>query len=53
MLRSRGIVAEFAEIVRLHGMESSDQSVMTNVKSVLWALVGLRAVNRTSRLTIG
>ncbi|KAK1923142.1 Rapamycin-insensitive companion of mTOR, middle domain-containing protein [Papiliotrema laurentii] len=38
MLRSRGIVAEFAEIVRLHGMESSDQSVMTNVKSVLWAL---------------
>jgi len=32
-------VADFAEIVRLHGMEENDQAVMTNVKSVLWALV--------------
>ena len=32
-------MAEFAEIVRLHGMEANDQAVMTNVKSVLWALV--------------
>lgn len=39
LLRERGIVAEFAEIVRLHGMEAHDQAVMTNVKSVLWALV--------------
>lgn len=39
MLRERGIVAEFAEIVRLHGMEAHDQVVLTNVKSVLWALV--------------
>jgi len=40
LLRERGIVAEFAEIIRLHGMETDDQPVMTNVKSVLWALVG-------------
>ena len=39
LLRERGIVAEFAEIIRLHGMETDDQPVMTNVKSVLWALV--------------
>lgn len=38
-LRERGLVAELAEVVRLHGMESVDQGVMTNVKSVLWALV--------------
>ena len=44
LLRSRGIVAEFAEIIRMHGMESLDQAVMTNVKSVLWALVRLRLI---------
>ncbi len=41
LLKDRGLVAEFAEIVRLHGMETDDQAVLTNVKSVLWALVGL------------
>jgi rapamycin-insensitive companion of mTOR len=34
-------VAEFAEILRLHGMEVGDPAVLTNVKSVLWALVCL------------
>lgn len=38
-LREKGLVSEFAEVIRMHGMESGDQSVMTNVKSVLWALV--------------
>jgi hypothetical protein len=38
-LKEKGLVSEFAEIVRLHGMEASDQAIMTNVKSVLWALV--------------
>ncbi|WWC92493.1 uncharacterized protein L201_007452 [Kwoniella dendrophila CBS 6074] len=38
LIKEKGIVAEFAEIVRLHGMEASDQSVLTNLKSVLWAL---------------
>ena len=38
-LRERGLVAEFAEIVRLHGLESEDQAVLTNVKSMLWVLV--------------
>nr|KIR45878.1 sterility protein Ste20 [Cryptococcus bacillisporus CA1280] len=38
LLKERGIVAEFAEIVRLHGMEGGDPSVLTNLKSVLWAL---------------
>ncbi|OWZ28826.1 sterility protein Ste20 [Cryptococcus neoformans c8] len=38
LLKERGIVADFAEIVRLHGMEGGDPSVLTNLKSVLWAL---------------
>ncbi|KAK6906421.1 hypothetical protein I203_100406 [Kwoniella mangroviensis CBS 8507] len=38
LIKEKGIVAEFAEIVRLHGMEASDQGVLTNLKSVLWAL---------------
>ncbi|WVQ95387.1 hypothetical protein IAU59_002484 [Kwoniella sp. CBS 9459] len=38
LLKEKGIVAEYAEIVRLHGMEASDQGVLTNLKSVLWAL---------------
>lgn len=43
-LREKDLVAELAEIVRLHGMESVDQVVMTNVKSVLWALVSVYIV---------
>lgn len=38
-LKNKGLVSEFCEIVRLHGMEPEDMVVMTNVKSVLWALV--------------
>ncbi|ORY28003.1 Rapamycin-insensitive companion of mTOR, middle domain-domain-containing protein [Naematelia encephala] len=38
LLKSRGIVADCAEIVRLHGMEAEDQSILMNVKSVLWCL---------------
>ncbi|OCF45562.1 sterility protein Ste20 [Kwoniella heveanensis CBS 569] len=38
LLKEKHIVAEYAEIVRLHGMEASDQGVLTNLKSVLWAL---------------
>ncbi|ODO05811.1 hypothetical protein I350_04872 [Cryptococcus amylolentus CBS 6273] len=38
LLKSRGIVAEFAEIVRLHGMEDDDASVLRDLKSALWAL---------------
>ncbi|WWC72760.1 uncharacterized protein I206_106724 [Kwoniella pini CBS 10737] len=38
LIKEKGIVAEFAEIVRLHGMEANDQGVLTNLKSVLWAL---------------
>ncbi|WVW80639.1 hypothetical protein I302_102625 [Kwoniella bestiolae CBS 10118] len=38
LIKEKGIVAEFAEIVRLHGMEAVDQGVLTNLKSVLWAL---------------
>lgn len=37
-LRERGLVAELAEVVRLHGMEPDDQAVLANLKSVLWAL---------------
>ena len=42
LLREKGLVTDFAEIVRLHGMEIDDQTIMTNVKSVLWALVSHR-----------
>ncbi|KAK8850712.1 hypothetical protein IAR55_004632 [Kwoniella newhampshirensis] len=43
LVKERGIVAEFAEIVRLHGMEVEDQSVLTSLKSVLWALGNIGA----------
>jgi rapamycin-insensitive companion of mTOR len=39
MLRERGIVSDFAELVRLNGLEAEDEGVLTNVKTVLWALV--------------
>jgi len=38
LLKDKGLVTEFAEIVRLHGMEEADGPVLTSVKSVLWAL---------------
>lgn len=38
-LREKGLVPAFAEIVRQHGMEASDQALMTSVKSALWVLV--------------
>ncbi|WVQ86186.1 hypothetical protein IAT38_008354 [Cryptococcus sp. DSM 104549] len=38
LLKEKGIVAELAEIVRLHGMEGEDRTVLSNLKSVLWAL---------------
>ena len=53
-LREKGLVAELAEILRLHGMESADQAVLTNVKSVLWALVSfvdLIIVHKRYKLT--
>lgn len=39
LLREKGLVAEFAEIIRLHGMEPNDQSLLVNLRSMLWALV--------------
>ena len=51
MLRDRGIVQDFAEILRLHGMESRDQILMVNVKSVLWALVCLFLRSQATLLT--
>jgi rapamycin-insensitive companion of mTOR len=41
LLRDRNIVAEFADTIRIHGMEDKDEAILTNVKSVLWALVSL------------
>jgi hypothetical protein len=38
-LRERGLVADLAEVVRLHGMEPEDDGVLRGVKSALWALV--------------
>lgn len=38
-LKSKGYVPEFAEIIRLHGMEASDDSILMQVKSALWTLV--------------
>ena len=47
MLRDRGIVTEMAELVRLHGSETSDQGLIMNVKSALWALVSPLQLTRT------
>lgn len=49
-LKSKGYVAGFAEIIRLHGMEASDDSVLMQVKSALWALVSPRWVENWLRL---
>ncbi|WVO18166.1 hypothetical protein L204_105869 [Cryptococcus depauperatus] len=38
LLKERGIVADFAEIIRLHGMEDQESSVITDLKSALWVL---------------
>ena len=45
-LHYKMLVPEYAQIVRIHGMEAEEQAILTNVKSVLWALVGgfLKAV---------
>ena len=38
-LRERGLVADLAEVVRLHGREPEEEGVLRGVKSALWALV--------------
>lgn len=39
-LREKGIVPDFAEVIRLHGLEAEDQDIMNEVKSALWVMVG-------------
>jgi rapamycin-insensitive companion of mTOR len=40
-IRKQGVVAPLAEIVRLHGLEPRDESILTDLKCAMWALVGL------------
>lgn len=42
LLRDRGLVSDYAEVVRIHGMEEGDDALLMNVKMALWALVSLR-----------
>lgn len=50
-LREKGIVSGLADIVRLHGLEPSNDAVLTSLKCALWALV--RAGQQTSGTTMG
>lgn len=50
-LRERGIVPGLAEIVRLHGLEPSNSTVLTSLKCALWALVGPGRVHTLPRAT--
>ncbi|KAL7420859.1 hypothetical protein Q5752_004812 [Cryptotrichosporon argae] len=45
-LRERGLVADLAEVIRLHGMEAGDAAVLTTVKSALWAMGNIGATER-------
>lgn len=38
-LREQGIVSGLADIVRLHGLEASNDVILTSLKCALWALV--------------
>lgn len=40
-LRDKNIVGDFADVVRNHGMETEDQSIMREVKSALWVLASM------------
>lgn len=48
MLRERGLVSDYAEIIRIHGIEDGDEAFLMNVKMALWALASrslyLRAI---------
>ena len=39
VLQDKGHFGEFAEFIRLHGLESEDQDMILKLKSVLWAVV--------------
>jgi hypothetical protein len=40
-LREQDVLGSLASIVRQHGLEGRDQSILTSLKCALWALVGL------------
>jgi hypothetical protein len=42
-LQEKGVVPELAEMIRMHGMEDSDQELITSAKAALWAMVSSEA----------
>jgi rapamycin-insensitive companion of mTOR len=42
ILQEKGHFVEFAEFIRLHGLESEDKEIIMKLKSILWAVVGSR-----------
>lgn len=40
ILEAKGHFGQFVDVIRTHGMESSDLEVIAKLKSVLWAVVG-------------
>jgi rapamycin-insensitive companion of mTOR len=44
ILQEKGHFAEFAHFLRQHGLESEAFDIITKLKSVLWAVVGLALV---------
>lgn len=39
ILEAKGHFGQFVDVIRTHGMESSDLEVIAKLKSVLWAVV--------------
>lgn len=39
ILEAKGHFREFVDVIRTHGMESSDLEIIAKLKSVLWAVV--------------
>lgn len=38
-MREEGVVAPLAAVIRMHGLEARDQSILNELKCALWALV--------------
>lgn len=52
-LKEKGLVTEYCEFVRVHGMEAVEDVILMNIKTALWALVSLPSDLADSQGNIG
>ena len=50
VLHDKGHFIEFADFIRLHGLEHEDPEIIDKLKSVLWAVVRACSVGRLPSL---